>query len=154
MRRKLFSIFLGLFAGFLVYLVCHLINSAYHPLPADLDVHNKEEFRKAMSMLPRSYFVGNIYCFFLAVTMASFVSSLMRGYAWLTGAFVPTLVFLVLASVVLFALPHPDWFAIPYLSIIFLAGLCGYGLAALLLGTTQPCLEPLTEQPQDSPQTT
>lgn len=136
MRRKIFSIFLGLFAGFFTFVVSHLIHSSFHPLAEDVDVQNEKQFREAMSEQPASYFVGTIICHGLAVSVASFVSSLMRGFAWLTAAFVPAFLFLLLALGVLQRVPHPEWFKWADLSVFLPAGFFGYAVAVLLLGTT------------------
>lgn len=137
MRRKIFSMFLGLFAGFLTFVVSHFINSSFHPLPADVDIQKPEEIRQAMINQPTSYFVGAMVCHGLAVAVASFVASLMRGFAWLTAAFVPAMVFLVLALAAQQKVPHPDWFKWADLAVFFPAGFLGYAVAALLLGITR-----------------
>lgn len=137
MRRKIFSIFLGLLAGFITFTVSHLINSSYHPLPADVDVQKPEALREAMGNLPNSYFVGTVLCHGFAVCVASFISSLFRGHAWLTAAFVPASLFSLLALGGLELVPHPDWFRWADLGVFFPAGFCGYLIALVLIGSSK-----------------
>lgn len=144
MRRKIFSIFLGLFAGFITFAVSHLINSSFHPLPADVDVQKPEALREAMGNLPNSYFIGTLLCHGLAVCVASFISSLFRGYAWLTAALVPAMLFLLLALGGLELVPHPEWFGWADLAVFFPSGFLGYLLALVLIGNSKQN----TESPQ------
>ncbi|MEP3481773.1 MAG: hypothetical protein ABJZ55_21200 [Fuerstiella sp.] len=134
MRRKIFSIFLGLFAGFITFAISHLINSSYHPLPKDVDVQKPEELRQAMGNLPTSYFVGTVICHGLAVCVASFISSLFKGHAWLTAALVPAGLFLLLALGGHELVPHPDWFRWADLAVFVPGGFLGYLIALLLIG--------------------
>lgn len=143
MRRKLFSIFLGLLAGFITFAVSHVINSSVHPLsiPPEIDIQDPEQLREylrqEMNSFPTSYFVATVACHGLAVFVASFISSLFRGYAWLTGALVPAAIFMMFSLIVMSQLPPPDWFRWADLGIFFPAGFSGYLLAVVLLGTNQ-----------------
>lgn len=143
MRRKIFSIFLGLFAGFITFAVSHVINSWLHPvsLPAEVDIQDPEQLQpalqKAMKSLPTSYFVTTLACHGFAVFVASFVSSLFRGYAWLTAALVPAAMFMMFSLIVMSRLPPPDWFRWADLSIYFPSGFFGYLLALALIGTSK-----------------
>ena len=141
MRRKIFSTFLGLLAAFVTFAICHSVNSYFHQLPADVDVQKREVLREAMGKIPNRYFVGTIISHGLAVCVASFVSSLLIGHAWLTAAFVPSTLFLLLALGSHQLVPHPDWFRWADLAVFYPSGFCGYFLALILLGSVPQSTE-------------
>lgn len=127
--RSARAVFAGALVAFLVIAVCEMLSARLYPLPAGLDVHNREAMSNYVATLPLTAFLILLLSYGLGGLGGGFIAARLAPSAPPIHARAIA-VFLVVASVVnLLSIEHPVWFWAANLVVVILLPPLGGRLA-------------------------
>ena len=122
MLRKIAATLLGVIVAFIVVGTVEYIGHQFYPPPADLDYQNTQVFTKYVETLPIAAFLFVIAAWALGAFVGSVVARKVAGHPSVIYCIIITGMVLLASIMNLVIIPHPTWFAIVAITLVFLAG--------------------------------
>ncbi|HWH17720.1 MAG TPA: hypothetical protein VNT77_05200 [Allosphingosinicella sp.] len=129
MLRTILGILAGIVAGFAAVLAAQALVNLIYPLPAGLDVLDREQVSAAFSAFPPQHFALILLTYLIGGFVGAYVARLIARRDW--ALWVPAALIALTAAINVFTYPHPLWAQIGGI----VAPLIGAWLAARLPAT-------------------
>lgn len=120
-KKNIIAVIAGILAGIACVFIVESIGHMIYPPPADLDLKNKEDLARLMSVIPVGAKIGVLIAWlagsFVAAATTLKLSSGDRKASWIPVGF------LLLAGIAtMFSFPHPAWMMVAGITLPLLGG--------------------------------
>ncbi|NNC36001.1 MAG: hypothetical protein EX271_09050 [Acidimicrobiales bacterium] len=120
-KKNLIAVISGIVAGVATVFVVESIGHMIYPPPADIDLSNKEDMKRLMSVMPLGAKVS-VTLAWLAGSFVAAATTLKLSAGNKKASWIPV-VFLLLAGIAtMFSFPHPGWMIVAGITLPLIGG--------------------------------
>ncbi len=118
-KKNIIYILIGIFISGLITLLAEAISGMIYPHPEGIDFKDTEAVAKMMAEMPVNAYILLATGWFVSIFIGTFVTGYRSATHPIRNGLIVGAVFFLLTLLNLIALPHPLWFIIFSLGLIF-----------------------------------
>ena len=120
-KKNIIAVIAGIIAGIFCVFIVESIGHMIYPPPADIDLKNKEDMARLMSVIPLGAKIGVLIAWlagsFVAAATTLKLSDRNKNASWIPVGF------LLLAGIAtMFSFPHPTWMMVAGIALPLIGG--------------------------------